>query len=87
MKGEMSKSWDKEDRTSSESEKAASPILDGGGLSVRRRESLDVCDDSAVTSLATADDLAFLNSQTKQEIDLDLSKYPSLDFEVQSEII
>jgi delta8-fatty-acid desaturase len=42
---------------------------------------------SSVTNLPTPADIAFLDSQTKQEISLDLSKYPSLDPDTQSEII
>ncbi|PMD32176.1 fatty acid/sphingolipid desaturase [Hyaloscypha variabilis F] len=80
-------------RSSSESTRAASLVFDGDQFSVRRRRGLEESDATSVTSMSSVsssaipDDLAFLDSQTKQEIDLDLSKYPALDPEVQEYII
>ncbi|KAE9366333.1 fatty acid/sphingolipid desaturase [Stipitochalara longipes BDJ] len=90
---EESEFSDESARTSSESTRAESPVFDSDHLGARRRRGLEETDGTSITSMssvsssATPDDLAFLDSQTRQEINLDLSKYPALEPEVQNEII
>jgi sphingolipid 8-(E)-desaturase len=78
---------------SPDSTRAASPVFDIHDDGIRQRRRIDDTDGGSVTSMSSVtssarpDDLAFLDSQTKKEIDLDLAKYPAVEPEVQSDII
>jgi delta8-fatty-acid desaturase len=75
----------------SESSGTASPIFDADETGTRKQRCLE--DAGSITSMFSETsstgpcDLAFLDSQTKQEIELDLAKYPSLELGVQENII
>jgi delta8-fatty-acid desaturase len=78
----------------SESSGASSPIsepIDGHSTLRHRKAGLDTPPSSASSSedltLLSTPYLAHMDAITQKEIDLDLSKYPSLDPEVQDEIV
>lgn len=78
------------DNNNSDSTRSPSPIFNANECEIRQRRGLEdtsITPMSSVTDLSTPDDLIFLDSQTNQEISLDLAKYPPLDAETQSEII
>ncbi|KAF9870395.1 fatty acid desaturase [Colletotrichum karsti] len=77
------------------SSREASPVFDSSDSGVRRRHAAVQSPSSASISSATSDGAdegemdgtAFLDSETRKEIRLDLDKYPSLDDETQTEIV
>ncbi|WYZ43030.1 hypothetical protein EsH8_VI_000729 [Colletotrichum jinshuiense] len=78
------------------SSREASPIFDNNESQVRRRHGVVQSPSSASISSATSadddrdkemDGTAFLDSETRKQIRLDLDKYPALDDETQSEIV
>jgi len=77
---------------SSDISRTPSPVFDSEDLSLRRRITLenDPLSSSASSVSSTAepeDGMAYLDAQTKGQIDLDLAKYPSLTLDTQDEII
>jgi delta8-fatty-acid desaturase len=78
--------------TSSDISRTPSPIFDTEDSNIRRRiaskdDSL-LSSASSVSSAADAEDgMSYLDAQTKEQIDLDLAKYPSLDLDTQDEIV
>lgn len=75
----------------SESRGTASSIFDADETGACRRLRVEnaglITLLSSETSSTVLDDLTFADSQTKQEIELDLAKYPSLELYVQDIII
>lgn len=76
----------------SEISRSPSPIFDGTDSKVRRRgNGTNKPPSSSASSVSHVSDLddgmAYLDAQTKEQIDLDLAKYPSLDLATQDEII
>ncbi|OHE98556.1 fatty acid desaturase [Colletotrichum orchidophilum] len=79
------------------SSREASPVFDTTENHVRHRHNAGQSPESASGSSATSvidcyddkemDGTAFLNSETRKQIRLDLDKYPALDDETQSEIV
>jgi delta8-fatty-acid desaturase len=72
--------------------RAPSPLFDDKASKVRSRRATDSYQSSAssVSSGPEPEEMdgpAFLDSQTRQEIDLDIAKYPSLDLATQENII
>ena len=86
-------SEESEESADSDSTRATSLFSDADGEEVRKRREGSDTDRTSITSTSSVagsrapDDLTFLDSQTKQEIDLDLEKYPALDSDVQERII
>jgi delta8-fatty-acid desaturase len=78
--------------TCSDISRTPSPIFDTEDSNIRRRiaskdDSL-LSSASSVSSTADAEDgMSYLDAQTKEQIDLDLAKYPSLDLDTQDEIV
>jgi len=83
---EGSESLDESDSDSSESSKAPSIVFDVGRSELKNRSS-SASSLSSTTSSVQLDGPAFLDSQTKLELDLDLAKYPALDPITQREIV
>lgn len=85
-----------ESSSGSERSREPSPIFDSDNLHVRQRRpgggkrSQSIESVSTVATTQEKEDrgmLAFLDVRTQQELDLDLDKYPSLEPEVQDEIV
>lgn len=69
-----------------------SPIFDTEEPNIRRRvtskNDLLISSASSVTSAEEPEDgMSYLDAQTKEQIDLDLAKYPSLDLDTQDEVV
>jgi len=86
-------SEEEDDESSTDASRAPSPIFDIGASEsdIRRRKtsknSSALSSASSVSSIADLDDhMSFLDSKTKEQIDLDLAKYPSLDFATQDDV-
>ena len=78
--------------TSSDISRTPSPIFDKEDLDVRRRITSKhdplVSSASSVSSVAEQDDgMSHLDARTKEEINLDIAKYPSLALATQDEVI
>jgi delta8-fatty-acid desaturase len=80
-----------EDTSSIEASRAPSPVFDSAEENVRRR--IRSRNDSALSSASSVssvtdqeEHMSFLDALTKERIDLDLAKYPSLDFTTQDNI-
>lgn len=78
--------------TSSDTSRAPSPLFDEADSSVRRR--IQSRDDTLLSSASSVssttepeDGMSYLDAQTKEQIDLDLAKYPGLDFNTQDEVV
>ncbi|GJC87341.1 delta 8-(E)-sphingolipid desaturase [Colletotrichum liriopes] len=77
------------------SSREASPVFDTADTHVRRRPGAASVSSATSATSATDDDhdekdmdgTAFLDSETRKQIRLDLDKYPALDDETQSEIV
>lgn len=85
VRGEDTDSAQDQDDSTSSSSRAPSPVFDTQKDEVRQRNKTVATKDS--TSAESTDGLAFLDSLTREEISLDLDKYPSLDDETQANII
>lgn len=75
----------------SESSRTPSPVFDTDEPNIRQRASAKNPPSSSASSVSEESDLddgmSYLDAQTKEQIDLDLSKYPSLDLSTQDEVI
>ena len=76
----------------SETSRTPSPVFDTGDSNIRQRRKWrngpPLSSASSVSSVADSDDgMSYLDAQTKEQIDLDIAKYPSLDPAVQDEVI
>jgi delta8-fatty-acid desaturase len=85
---------EEQDSSSQESSGTSSPIFDAveySPTSVRRRIGREVpSDTSSVSSVSLEDEspkMSHMDLRTREEIDLDLAKYPPLEPEVQDEIV
>ncbi|KAG0647358.1 Delta 8-(E)-sphingolipid desaturase [Hyphodiscus hymeniophilus] len=78
-------------QSSSESSRTPSPVFDIEEVSSIRRRDLsrrDMSSASSVSSIPDEDDgMTFFDAKTKEHIDLDLTKYPSLDPATQDEVV
>jgi delta8-fatty-acid desaturase len=77
---------------SSETSRDPSPVFDTETTSIRKRGSSDndalKSSASSISSVSEPDDgLSWLDAHTKEQIDLDIAKYPSLDLATQDEVI
>lgn len=79
--------------SSTNTSREPSPTFDAAESLLRRRrddvdaEQASITSASSVSECETSDGLAFLDSQTRREIDLDRAKYPALDEVTQGELI
>ncbi|KAI0121616.1 fatty acid desaturase [Xylariales sp. AK1849] len=77
--------------SSNSSSRDPSPVFDTDEATLRNRHGADghhrTASVSSVSSLGAADGMAYLDSQTREKISLDLDKYPSLDFATQDAIV
>jgi delta8-fatty-acid desaturase len=73
------------------SSRAPSPVFDTKNSNIHHRGRAKNPPSSSASSVSHASDLddgmSYLDAQTKEQIDLDISKYPSLDLITQDEII
>ncbi|TVY73347.1 Delta 8-(E)-sphingolipid desaturase [Lachnellula suecica] len=82
-----------DDSASSNATREPSPVFDGEQRDLRKRRGHQDADEASITSASSAaetelqDGMTFLDAQTKQEISLDLAKYPALDAGTQHIII
>jgi delta8-fatty-acid desaturase len=77
---------------SSNTSRDPSPVFDTETTSIRKRGSSDSdvlkSSASSISSVSEPDDgLSWLDAHTKEQIDLDIAKYPSLDLATQDEVI
>jgi delta8-fatty-acid desaturase len=78
--------------TSSDVSRTPSPIFDAADSDVRQRikstAGSAISSASSTSSVADADDgMSYLDTQTREQIDLDHAKYPPLDLATQDEVI
>jgi delta8-fatty-acid desaturase len=78
--------------TSSDISRTPSPIFDTRDASIRRRTDSKndpvLSSASSVSSVPEHEDvMSYLDAQTKERVDLDIAKYPSLDLATQNEVI
>ncbi|KAE8449946.1 hypothetical protein EG329_007085 [Mollisiaceae sp. DMI_Dod_QoI] len=81
-----------EDAMGSEISRTPSPIFDMNDSSIRQRLNGKVdpqsSSASSVSSAAEPDDgMSYLDARTKEQIDLDIAKYPALDLDTQDEVV
>ena len=81
-------------QTGSEASRAPSPIFDKGGSDMRRRQiptnQATLSSASSISSISEQESdsgMAYFDARTKEHINLDLAKYPSLDAATQDEVI
>lgn len=86
VQGEDTDSAQDPDESTSSSSRAPSPVFDTNKDGVRQRKK-DSVEASVSKSAQPTDGMTFLDSLTREEISLDLDKYPSLDEETQANII
>ncbi|CAG8977142.1 hypothetical protein HYALB_00003363 [Hymenoscyphus albidus] len=76
---------------SPESSRSPSPVFDTDTSTLRQRgpprRERDVSSASSVSSAEPGDGMSWLDAQTKEHIDLDHAKYPSLDSITQDEVV
>lgn len=79
--------------STSDSSRSPSPVFDEDNPMLRERRTRSVnratstSSNSSIMGVEEQDRLSFLNIKTKEELDLDLVKYPSLDPAIQEEIV
>jgi sphingolipid 8-(E)-desaturase len=79
--------------SASDISRTPSPVFDTDDITLRQRKPQVVDRSSSVSSRSSSTDdgdregLSFIDARTKEELDLDLSKYPPLDHATQDEIV
>ncbi|KAG9249148.1 fatty acid desaturase-domain-containing protein [Calycina marina] len=75
--------------TSSKTSRTPSPVFDGPASVLLKEDSHEsISSASSVSSVSEQDDgMSYFDALTKEQIDLDLAKYPSLDAKIQDNIV